>query len=163
MIVETNGENGSVHSSYLLVEDMDQRESISNLVLAIYQEEEGEEVPQEEAPEEKKQPETRAQIYMNCKLAGTVILASSPRQMKSSTHRQNSLRVVNELQVKFILNSNKITAINSIDLVKMRNAGRFIQEICDFIAVIKRIINSKSISWSYPKNAMVKTTWFHQM
>jgi len=93
VIVETNGENGSVHSSYLLVEDMDQRESISNLVLAIYQEEEGEEVPQEEAPEEKKQPETRAQIYMNCKLAGTVILASSPRQMKSSTHRQNSLRV----------------------------------------------------------------------
>lgn len=98
--METNGENGSVHSSYLLVEDMDQREIISNLVLAIHQEDEGAEVTEApEAQEEHKQPETRAQIYMNCKLAGTVILASSPRQMKLLTHKQNSLRVVNNYTI----------------------------------------------------------------
>lgn len=107
MIVETNGENGSVHSSYILVEDMDQREIISNLVLAVYQEEEGAEVA--EPSEERKQPETRAQIYMNCKLAGTVILASSPRRMKQLTQRPNSLRVVNPISIKFMFSNSTIT------------------------------------------------------
>ena len=102
MIVETNGENGSVHSSYLLVEDLNQREIISNLVLAVHQEEQEQkqeqpanEEPQDELRDDKERTETRAQIYVNCKLAGTVILTASPRHMKDNSQRHHPLRVVN--------------------------------------------------------------------
>lgn len=100
VIVETNGENGSVHSSYLLVEDLNQREIISNLVLAVHQEEQEQkqeqpanEEPQDELRDDKERTETRAQIYVNCKLAGTVILTASPRHMKDNSQRHHPLRV----------------------------------------------------------------------
>jgi len=104
VIVETTDANGSLHSSYLLVNSLDAHSIVSNLVVAIYQQ------PQvvtsnadstgddeyEESKEDADQ-EIKAQIYLDCHPVGTVTLAGSLKQMiQLSTASASSLRAVRD-------------------------------------------------------------------
>ena len=86
VIVESTGEDGRSHSSHITMHWLDQRAVLSNLVLAIHQ--------QDQTAGES----SSAQLYVNCQLVGTLPLAQSPSQMKSagfgSSSSPSTLRVV---------------------------------------------------------------------
>lgn len=106
MIVETTGANGSVHSSYLLVDALDARSVISSLVVAVnqlpakpseeQQQQHGSEDEESDASSiettEEEEPEIKAQIFVDCQHAGTVTLAGSFKTMMQSTGRLEVVR-----------------------------------------------------------------------
>ena len=105
--METTGANGSLHSSYLLVDGLDAHSVISSLSVAIHQQPPPTEkrqqtttsdaddaaassVEAQEAEAAEGDDDIRAQIYIDCHLVGTVTLAGSFKTMVQSSH----LRVV---------------------------------------------------------------------
>lgn len=109
VIVETTDAKGSLHSSYVLVEGMEHRSVIANLVVAIHQSPAGQkhqrrhEQPVDELPtddggqqatapsdridpaavqdDEDDEGEITAHIYVDCQSVGTVSMAISLRRM----------------------------------------------------------------------------------
>ena len=79
MIVETTGEDGRVHASHVLVSWLDHRTVVSNLVLAVHQE------------TSDKEAKSSGQIFVDCQSMGTLLLANSPKTMKSD---ERPIRVV---------------------------------------------------------------------
>ena len=102
VIVETTDANGSLHSSYLLVNSLDAHSIVANLVVAIYQQPQvaNADLTGDDEYEESKEDadqEIKAQIYLDCHPVGTVTLAGSLKQMiQLSTASSSSLRAVRE-------------------------------------------------------------------
>ena len=105
MIVETTGANGSIHSSYLLVDALDARSVISSLVVAVnqlpakpseeqqqHESEDEESDPSSIETTEEEEPEIKAQIFVDCQHAGTVTLAGSFKAMMQSSGRLEVVR-----------------------------------------------------------------------
>lgn len=95
--METTGANGSLHSSYLLVDGLDAHSVISSLSVAVHQQpterrqqttsddSSADSASSGEAQEAEASAEgdndVRAQIFIDCHLVGTVSLAGSFRTM----------------------------------------------------------------------------------
>jgi hypothetical protein len=130
VIVETTDANGSLHSSYLLVNSLDAHSIVANLVVAIYQQPQvanadstGDGDEYEESKEDADQ-EIKAQIYLDCHPVGTVTLAGSLKQMiQLSTASSSSLRAVRVTYFNII--------IYTIDLGSSRVQSLFYQVLGD--------------------------------
>lgn len=109
VIVETTDMKGSLHSSYVVVDGLEHRSVIDNLVVAIHQSNtvghQRVHQPTEESPAENDEQllddeedqvavddDIKATIYVDCQPVGTVSLASSLRHM---IQQSGTLQAVN--------------------------------------------------------------------
>lgn len=116
--METTDAKGSLHSSYVVVNSLEHRSIVSNLVVAIHQSPTGQkhrhQQPVDELPtsddgvladsndkddveddDEDDDDDIKAQIYVDCQFVGTISLASSFKHMIQQSPT-GALHAVNE-------------------------------------------------------------------
>lgn len=84
VVVESTDEDGRVHSSHVMVNWLEQRTVLSNLVLAVHQ-----------TTEDGSPQKSTGQIYVDCQSIGTLPLANAPKLMQAISG-SNKMRVVRD-------------------------------------------------------------------